>query len=159
MIISNQFINQCAEDCEAIWIEKEYISRWELLTAYHEIGQRILSDEHYGEYGSQLTKAVSLSIKKSERTVQLAIQFAKMFPTIDALPMGKDVSWNKIIKNYLQGSSDEELPALPREEDLLKVVVDLAPWLIKNYKQTKKGIILFVPYERIEHEILQKSYN
>ena len=44
---------------------------------------------------------MSQSLGKGERTIERAIQFAKMYPDLNLLPEGKDTSWHRICNKYL----------------------------------------------------------
>lgn len=111
LLISKDWYNSLVEDCQAILTEAVFDSRWRLLEGYHQLGTRILHDRHNFTkaeiYGSNITKRVAESIGKSERTVELAMQFAKKFKTIDELPDGKNMSWHKVCK-YVLPNHDED---------------------------------------------------
>jgi hypothetical protein len=100
------------EDCQAIITEKEYNARWELIECYHLLGKRILQEydkfEKLRMDDSALIDTVSISIGRSPRTVYRAIRFARVYPDLQALPEGKNVSWYKICNKYLGGKNEEK---------------------------------------------------
>jgi hypothetical protein len=93
------------EDCKAIVVEYGFISRWSLVEGYHELGKRILQENHNFDrqkiYGQQIVKKVSETLGMSERTLQYAIQFSQKYPELESLPMGKNISWSKVVKELL----------------------------------------------------------
>ena len=104
-LVERNWYTSLIDDCEGIITESVFNSRWTLITGYHNLGRRILEEKsnfHKNKvYGKAITKRVSLSLGKSKRTVELAVQFAKKFPKLDELPEGKNISWHKIVHNYL----------------------------------------------------------
>ena len=149
------------EECEAIIVEKEFESRISLVEGYHQLGTRILQDVSKFEMGTeQAVQEVALAIKKSRRTIMYALKFAKEFPELSMLNEGKNITWSKIVRNYLtEKGEEEELPALPIETTLADIVRNNADWLVETSKQNKNGVIMFLPYDRIDNEILQNSNN
>lgn len=145
------------EDCASIIVEKEFEHRISLIEGYHQLGHRILQDADKFQLGTEeAVQEVALSIKKSRRTIMYAVKFAKQFPNLDMLNEGKNLTWTKVIRNYLTEQTEEEvLPALPIETTMADIVRKNADWLVETAKQSKNGVIMFLPYERIENEILQ----
>lgn len=85
-------------DCRAITIEAVFNSRWELIVGYHQLGKRIATDNVWNARGNGRTlSALSKSTGIGERTLYRAVQFYKKFPSLDLLPGGKNITWNKII--------------------------------------------------------------
>jgi hypothetical protein len=117
-IEAEPWYRELIDDIDGLITEAGFAARWTLVQAYHTIGTRILEEypnfERREIYGGEIAKRISESIGKGERTVQKAIQFAKMWPDLDLLPEGKDVSWHKICNKYLPKPSGKE-----KEEYLL----------------------------------------
>lgn len=93
------------EDIKAILVEAEFNARWVLIEAYHKIGQIILSlPGSTRENVQSLAKATN----RGERLYFYAVKFAQTFETVEDLPEGKNISWNKIIRNHLTTPKEEE---------------------------------------------------
>lgn len=93
------------EDCQAIWVEHDFQSRWFRVKGYHELGKRLLEEPK--EYGDKFVPLVAESIGKSERTIYRAMEFARTFPNLDLIPEGKNISWYKVIHKYLPSESNK----------------------------------------------------
>jgi hypothetical protein len=147
------------EECEAIIVEKEFESRISLVEGYHQLGTRILQDiDKFNLPTEQVIDEIALTVKKSRRTIMYALKFAKIIPNLSELTEGKNISWSKIIRERLTEKGEEEaLPALPLPKTLKDVVVNNLDFLIDNLKQSKNGITMFLPYDKIDYEILQKD--
>jgi len=91
------------EDCQAIWVEHDFQSRWFRVKGYHELDKRLLEEPK--EYGDKFVPLVAESIGKSERTIYRAMEFAKTFPDLNLIPEGKNISWYKVIHKYLPSES------------------------------------------------------
>lgn len=108
-IQNTEWYNQLVEDTRAIIIETEFSARWALVEGYHELGKRILEDQARFEesgYGKKIVQCIGESLGKSENTIYYAIQFAKKFPELEALPQGKDTSWYRICNELLPSKKD-----------------------------------------------------
>lgn len=112
------------EDCGGIITEAVFISRWELIKGYHQLGERILQENNNFEraqiYGKTITTFVSQSLGKSKRTIERAIQFARKYPDINTLPEGKNISWYKVCNKLLSEKSDKEECAHTKVEIIKK---------------------------------------
>lgn len=108
--VTSEWFDTLIANCKSIIGEKEFNARWALVECYHELGNRILQENDNFEkekiYGEEITKRVSLSLGKSQRTVQQAIKFAKKFPILSLDVFGKDVSWHQIANKYLPENSE-----------------------------------------------------
>jgi len=93
------------EDCQRIIAETIFGSRWTLIEGYHILGTRILKDNDNFKrakiYGEKITSRVSLSLRKSQRTIERAIQFAKKYPDPKILQKVKNITWHKICNKFL----------------------------------------------------------
>ena len=112
--IQTDWYQSLIDDCQSIMVEAEFTSRWVLVQGYHTLGLRILAENDNFErqkiYGKEITSRVSISLEKSVRTIERAIQFAKKFPDLAALPEGKDTSWRKICNEYLPEHKEPNQP-------------------------------------------------
>lgn len=153
-ILEQDWYQSLVDDCSSIIIEKEFESRFSLIEGYHELGSRILIDENKFDYGiDEAINRISKSIGKGRRTIYYAVKFAKTYPSLESLKIGKNASWNKVLKMITE-PKEEMLIALPDNESMKKIIIKNIDWLVENLNQNKKGINLFLPNEKFENEIL-----
>ncbi len=110
-IISQDWFQALVEEMSATITERSFNARWETVQCYHEIGTAILKENDNFErckiYGQQIVQTVAEFLNKKPRVIYYAVQFAKMFPDIDSLKEGKNVSWSKICKEILPRHSTD----------------------------------------------------
>ena len=115
--MNNELVNQewyghFIEELKAIFVEKEFESRWAVVECWHEIGKRILEENDNFErakiYGKEISQRVGKSLGKSQTTIKYAIQFAKNYPDLDDTPFGKSLSWHKVCNELLPGVTEED---------------------------------------------------
>lgn len=102
-------------DCKAIVTERLYRSRQEVIEGWHEVGQRILTDPNYKKFAhgnGEIKKQLAADIGASVQTLYKAIQFYETFPelsnALQTFEEGKNISWHKIVKNYLPTTMEEK---------------------------------------------------
>ena len=93
------------EEVQQAFVEGEFSSRWALIEAYHHAGKAILS---INRDRTQVLQELAQKVGRSVRTLWYAAKFAEVYPDIEKLPEGKDVSMNKIITKYLTTTKEEE---------------------------------------------------
>jgi hypothetical protein len=112
---NQEWFGALLDDCKAITTEYGFTSRWARIEGYFSLGKRILEENDNFKrsevYGEGIVKKVSTSLGMSERTLQYAIQFAQKFPDLSMLPVGKDYTWSRVIKELLP-----ENPLPPKEK-------------------------------------------
>lgn len=99
-------------DCKSIYVEKDFESRWARVEMYHQIGERIKQSKIYKRDGSKIFVTVTQNTGIKERNLYRAVQFVEMFPDLNKLPEGKNVSWHKICNDYLPKPTDKEEPEM-----------------------------------------------
>jgi len=111
-LLVSEWYQALISDCKALIVESEFISRWSIVECYHALGERICEENDNFKrsevYGKDVTSKVAVSLNKSPRTVQKAIQFYKKYPDLDKLPAGKNTSWHQICNKLLPEPSDKE---------------------------------------------------
>jgi hypothetical protein len=138
--LAGDWYQSLIDDCRAIITEAVFNSRWELIAGYHQLGMRIVEDKNLkwnargnGETLTGLSKSAGIG----ERDLYRAIQFYNKYPQLDRLPEGKNISWNKIVTNYLpkdKSKSDQE----KRFEKTLRIrLVSSAKQLLEKYQLTE----------------------
>ena len=103
--MQNSVSDSLIEEIQQAFTEGEFNSRWALIEAYQHVGTLLLSVD---TDRTKLLHEVSNKIDRSVRTLWYCIKFAEMFPDLQKLPEGKNVSMRKIINNYLTDSKQEE---------------------------------------------------
>ncbi len=102
------------DDCQTIMTEAVYQSRWALIEGYHQLGKRILEEHDNFErakvYGEKIVQGLAESLNMSSRILWYAIQFVKKYPDLNNVPEGKNITWNKIITNYLTTQKEPDQP-------------------------------------------------
>lgn len=104
------------EDCKAIITEAVFTSRWALVEGYHQLGERIVTDDNFKKFSKGNLTSLSDLIKNlevSQATVYRAIAFYEKYPSLDSVPEGKNISWNKIVTKYLPSPKSSPTPDLP----------------------------------------------
>jgi len=107
-------------DCKAIITEAIFNSRWALVEGYHQLGERIVNDTLYRRSEKNKAGAILSDLIKdigvSQATLYRAIAFYNKYPSLEDVPEGKNISWNKIITKYLTDSKEipEERSAADR---------------------------------------------
>ena len=120
---SHDWYDVLVEDCKAIITEAVFISRWAKVEGYHNLGERIVTETNLDRkeiYGKKILSGLSESIGVGERTLYRAIQFYDKYPRLDTLPDGKNISWNKIVTQYLPDGDGHDKPAWEYRWDSMK---------------------------------------
>ncbi len=106
----NSLINDLTEIVDGI-VEDKFNLAWSMISGHHQIGLRILRENDNFErskvYGKKIVQRIAESIGRSERTVYLSIKLAQLYPDINMLPEGKDVTWGKVITKYLTDGTEK----------------------------------------------------
>jgi len=112
-LVNRDWYQSLVEDCAAIITESVFTSRWALIEGYHQLGLRIMQEngnfKREKVYGKEIVQGLAKSLNKSPRTVRYSMQFVKKFPDLQKLPDGKNISWSKIVTNYLPESVNGEV--------------------------------------------------
>jgi N6-adenosine-specific RNA methylase IME4 len=121
------------DDCKAIIAEAIFTSRWALVEGYHLLGERIMTDknlEWHAKGNERYLIDLSNNIGVSERTLYFAVQFYKKYPSLDTVPEGKNISWNKIVHKYLPAPRPTNTPLLPPGK--FNLIYADPPWQYDN---------------------------
>lgn len=112
-IEKSDWYQSLVDDCRSIITEAVFISRFALIEGYHLLGERVVNEEHYKEWHAKgnygYLKSLSNNIGISERRLYSAIQFYQKYPSLDALPEGKNISWTKILTKYLPAQAGDNV--------------------------------------------------
>jgi len=58
MIEGQEWLNVLVEDCKAILVETEFNGRYDTIKKYHQVGERIVSDNDFQKYGKGNAKLI-----------------------------------------------------------------------------------------------------
>lgn len=135
---------QClVDDIIATKTERIFNARWEVIACYHEIGKRLVEDQDYQRYShgnGKLLSQVSEDTEVSERDLYRSIQFFTLYPDLDLLPDGKNISWHKICNNLLPAGDVETMQARTFGQRLSNFETSLEK-LMEKYPDKQKEII------------------
>ena len=113
--LQSQWYQNLVDDCKAIITEHVFSSSWILIEGYHKLGERILEEHDNFKrekiYGQEISKRISQSLGKSQRTIEKSIQLSKTYPNLNDLPSGKNVTVRKVFNEILP-THKEEIEAL-----------------------------------------------
>ena len=102
-------------DCKEIITEFGFTHRWSLIELNWALGKRIVAEHNGMErediYGKKIVSRLAESLENwSERKIYRAVQFYKKYPDLNMLPVGKNISWHKVVQKYLPETTTEEKP-------------------------------------------------
>lgn len=100
-----QISESTVDEIRQIFTEGEFNHRMALIETYHAVGKVICG---INANRSDLLQALAPQVGKSVRSLWYATKFYDMYPDLDMLPEGKNVSMNKIITKYLTTSKQDE---------------------------------------------------
>ena len=92
------------DDIRSTIVEAQFTARWVLVEGYHTIGKRLQGVKNKRQIIVTVTQQTGIK----ERNLYRAIQFYEMYPDLNKLPEGKNVSWHKICNEYLPEPKDKE---------------------------------------------------
>ncbi len=96
------------------------------------LGDRILQDiknfERAQIYGRQIIVTVSKALDCSEREIYRCIQFRKKYPELNDLPEGKNITWHKIVNQYLpeKSKSEKDNPEQECQHEKVEILIRCA---------------------------------
>ena len=128
-IVEGDWYTSLVDDCKAIITEAVFISRWALVEGYHQLGERIVTDENFQKHAKGNNKCFAdlrNNTGISDSTLYRAVQFYEKYPDLSTVPEGKNISWNKIVTKYLPTKPKTETPALP--DGKYNIIYADPPW-------------------------------
>lgn len=143
--------NQLLEEVEATLVEFEFNSRWSLIEGYHKVGELLRDAVADAEMSiTELVHRCAVDMEVSERKLWYAVKFFDMFPDLQKLPEGKDVSFSKIRRKYLTEGKDKLPEELPNYGDsaIERAINSHLSELIKSATVGKDGsVVIVIPAE------------
>ncbi len=114
---------------------------WALVEGYHQLGSRILVEyENFQRLrmdDQSLIATVAISMGKKPRTIYYAVQFARMYPDLNLLKEGKNISWSHIINKYL--TTGKERVTLTKM-DVINMVKEIKKLLETEYQKELQSV-------------------
>ncbi len=127
LTVQSESFQALVDECKAIITETVFTSRWALVEGYHQLGERIQTDEEWQKYAqgnNERLQGLAKNIGISGRTLYYAIQFYDKYPKLDLVPDGKNISWSKLITKYLPKVAREP-STKPSYADLHEMIKDI----------------------------------
>jgi len=124
--ITESWYSNLVEELQDIIVEKRFEHASALVECYHMVGTRILQENDNFErskiYGENILQHLAKSLGRSQRTLSYAVKFAKMYPELNMLPVGKNWTWNHIINKYLTDSTEKKVI---KKADLYRMIKEI----------------------------------
>lgn len=134
--MTEQWLATLIEDCKDIAVETEFASKWALVEGRHQLGCRVLSDSDRFDSETDIVQCIAQGIGRHKRTVYYSIQFARMFPDLNLLPEGKNLSWTHIINKYLTSETDKlKRPTVASLIGMIRAIKQLLDTELARYHQ------------------------
>lgn len=112
-IIKADWYQHLIDDCKSIITETIFNSRWALVEGYHKLGERIREEKGLGKWSQNESGGVLQGLAKdlniSTRTIHYALQAYDKYPSLDKVPEGKNITWNKLITKYLPAPKENKI--------------------------------------------------
>lgn len=87
-------MKELCEEWKAQMTEGVFNHRWILLETYHNLGEDIIIRGYEAR-----TEEIAREMGIRAKDVHYAVQLAKLYPNLDSLPLGKNMSWYKVCKD------------------------------------------------------------
>ena len=104
-LIKDESYDHLIEQINATVTEAVHNSRWILVEGYWSVGKLIREEIQLNKWSQNEAGRVLSDVAKdtniSERTIYRALSVYDKFPSLDKIPEGKNITWNKIITKYL----------------------------------------------------------
>jgi len=115
-VIPDEEFDSIVDDCKTIMVESVASVRQDIIECKWSLGDRLL--ESGEERITPLLKRVAEAISISERDLFYCLAFRKKYQSLvkmwEEVPEGKNVSWHKLVNNYIDFSIPK--PVVPVEE-------------------------------------------
>lgn len=105
-ITTESWYAQLKEELDALLTEMKFNARWMLIEWNHKIGETVRGHmPPEGQLDNTLER-LSHDLSCSKRTIYNAVALFDHFPTLDAIPDGKNASMNKLLKQIGRGTKE-----------------------------------------------------
>jgi len=128
--LNDQWYINLIDECKDIIVETEFTSRWALVEGYHLLGTRILGEydnfERVRMGRTELVNSIAQSLGKKKRTIYYAVKFATLYPDLNLLPEGKNISWHHVVNKYLTDGTER---VTIKKVDLYRMIKEIKEML------------------------------
>lgn len=160
-IKKQKWYQNLVDDCQTIIVERVFRAKMEIIEGYHELGERVCTDDNFPKYAKGRGEAINnlaRDIGTSKTTLYYATQFYEKYPVLsDALETfgeGKDISWHIICNKYLPGPK-ENIIEIPVPDGQYSVIVIDPPWPYGTEYNSKTRRVAS-PYPELSFEELSR---
>jgi hypothetical protein len=134
------------EELQACIVETSFTSRMAIIEGKHFIGKEILKHEDKFTQSGYLkaSEQIASSLGKSQRDIEQCIQFARKYPDLDLLPVGKNYSWHMVTQELLPEHSQDTLESKSKpitKADLLLILVNVKALLRHEYSEAQQRLV------------------
>src|SRR3990167_7926434 len=137
---SQEWYSSLVDECKAIITEAVFTSRWALVEGYWKLGERIREEKQLKKWAQKeagvVLQGLANDLSISTRTLHYALQAYDKFPKLDEIPEGKNITWNKLITEYLPAPKEKKAPPLPSGK--YKVIYADPPWKYGQEQHSKE---------------------
>src|SRR3990167_10597794 len=132
-LTNQEWYNELVEECKAIITEAVFTSRWALVEGYWNLGKRIREDklaQEYAKGNKTFVQDLGQKLGTSSSTIYYALQAYDKYSELGKIPEGKNITWNKLITQYLPAPKDKPTPELPKGK--YNIIYADPPWQYDN---------------------------
>jgi hypothetical protein len=134
------------EELQACLVEFSFSANWALIEGYHHIGNEILAHESQFTQAGYLkaSETIAQSLGKSQRQIEQCIQFARKYPDLSLLPMGKAISWHIITRDLLPEHTPEMLESKSKpltKQDYINILKEIKLLIQHEWEENNKTAI------------------
>ena len=105
-LIKDEHYQLLVEQIRVTITEAVHNSRWALIEGYWNVG-KLIRENFTGDNLTKRLQGLAVDVGTSQRTLWYALQFYDKYPSLDQVPEGKNISWNKLITKYLPETTRE----------------------------------------------------
>ncbi len=136
--LNEEWFQYLIEELQSIITETVFASNMEILKGKWFVGQAIEKNlERFSRaeiYGAKVNNIIAKRLNCSETTVKYCRLFYKSYPAIDwstaltSLPEGKNITWHKIVNQYLpeKSKSEEDNPEQECQHEKVEILIRCA---------------------------------
>lgn len=103
--------DEMIDDIKSQVTEFQFTARWAIIEMKHSMGMRIVQDyDKWQNYGDGILQRIAESLSCSYETVAKCVQFARKYPDVNQLPVGKNANWGAVLKLLPDNSEPKQEP-------------------------------------------------
>ncbi len=145
-IENQEWYKALIEELSACIVETSFNARDAIIQGKHFIGSEILKHEDKFTQAGYLkaSEQIALSLNKSQRDIEQCIQFARKYPDLSLLPVGKNCSWHKIVNELLPEHTQDTLESKSKpltKQDYINLLKEIHELLKHEWEDNNKTAI------------------